>query len=123
HILQIRAEDYVRNIDPSLSSFTWNVDTTPPATSINSATDGNKSTVTNGSTNKSTSMTLTFSGTDTGGVDHFECSIDNSNFTICTSPVQFTSVNLGDGVHMFKVLSEENSTNKDPSPAAFTSTV
>src|SRR5437867_3475607 len=123
HILQIRAEDNVRNIDPSLSSFTWNVDTTPPATSINSATDGNKSAVTNAGTTKSTSMTFAFSGTDTGGVDHFECSIDNSNFTICTSPIQFTSVNLGDGTHTFKVLSEDNSTNKDPSPSSFTWTV
>src|SRR5438093_985766 len=112
HILQIRAEDNVRNIDPSSSSFTWNVDTTPPATSINSATDGNKSAVTNAGTTKSTSMTFAFSGTDTGGVDHFECSIDNSNFTICTSPIQFNSVNLGDGTHTFRVLSEDNSTNK-----------
>ena len=123
HILQIRAEDNVRNIDPSSSSFTWNVDTTPPATSINSATDGNKSAVTNGGTTKSTSMIFGFSGTDTGGVGHFECSIDNSNFTICTSPIQFTSVNLGDGTHTFRVLSEDNSTNKDPSPASFTWTV
>src|SRR5437867_2691416 len=123
HILQIRAEDNVRNIDPSSSSFTWNVDTTPPATSINSATDGNKSAVTNAGTTKSTSMTFAFSGTDTGGVDHFECSIDNSNFTICTSPIQFNSVNLGDGTHTFRVLSEDNSTNKDPSPASFTWTV
>src|SRR5207344_1158869 len=123
HILQIRAEDNVGNIGPPSSSFTWTVDTTPPATSINAATDGNKSAVTNAGTTKSTSMTFAFSGTDTGGVDHFECSIDNSNFTICTSPIQFTSVNLGDGTHTFRVLSEDNSSNKDPSPASFTWTV
>ena len=123
HILEVRTEDNVGNISPSTSSFTWTVDTTPPATSINSATDGNKSAVTNGGTTKSTSMTFIFSGTDTGGVDHFECSMDNSNFTVCTSPIQFTSVNLGDGTHTFKVLSEDNSTNKDPSPASFTWTV
>ncbi len=123
HILQMRSEDNVGNVGPSPASFTWTVDTTPPATSINSATDGNKSAVTNGGPTKSTSMTFTFSGTDTGGVDHFECSLDNSNFTMCISPIQFTSVNLDDGTHTFRVLSEDNSTNKDPSPATFTWTV
>jgi hypothetical protein len=123
HILKVRAQDTVGNIGPSPSSFTWTVDTTPPATSINSSVDGNKSAVTNDGTTKSTSMTFTFSGTDTGGVDHFECSLDNSNFTICTSPIQFTSVNLDDGTHTFRVLSEDNSTNKDPTPATFTWTV
>ncbi|HEY1247959.1 MAG TPA: Ig-like domain-containing protein, partial [Nitrososphaera sp.] len=122
HILQLRAEDIVGNVGAS-SSYTWTVDTTPPATSVNSATDGNKSAVTNDGTTKSTSMTFTFSGTDTGGVDHFECSLDNSNFTICISPILFNSVNLKDGLHTFEVLSEDNSTNKDPSPASFTWTV
>ncbi len=105
HILELRAKDNAGNTSPSPSSFTWSVDTTPPATSINSATGANKSAVTNGGTTKSTSMKLAFSGTDTGGVDHFECSMDNSNFTICTSPIQFTSVNIGDGTHIFRVLS------------------
>ncbi|HSN96256.1 MAG TPA: Ig-like domain-containing protein, partial [Nitrososphaeraceae archaeon] len=88
-----------------------------------SATDGNKSAVTNGGTTRSTSMTFAFTGTDTGGVDHFECSLDNSNFTICVSPIQFTSVNLDDGTHTFRVLSEDNSTNKDLSPASYIWTV
>ena len=122
HILQLRSEDRVGNVG-SASSYTWTVDTTPPATSVNSATDGNKSAVTNDGTTKSTSMTFTFSGTDTGGVDHFECSLDNSNFTICISPILFNSVNLKDGLHTFEVLAEDNSTNKDPSPASFTWTV
>ncbi|MGB8573132.1 MAG: Ig-like domain-containing protein, partial [Nitrososphaeraceae archaeon] len=122
HILQLRSEDRVGNVG-SASSYTWTVDTTPPATTVNSATDGNKSAVTNDGTTKSTSMTFTFSGTDTGGVDHFECSLDNSNFTICISPILFNSVNLKDGLHKFEVLSEDNSTNKDPSPASFTWTV
>ena len=123
HILKVRAQDTVGNISPSPALFTWTVDTTPPATSVNSSVDGNKSAVTNDGTTKSTSMTFTFSGTDTGGVDHFECSLDNSNFTICISPIQFTSVNLADGTHTFRVLSEDNSTNKDPTPATFTWTV
>ena len=61
HILQMRSQDNVGNVGPSPASFTWTVDTIPPATSINSATDGNKSAVTNGGTTKSTSMTFTFS--------------------------------------------------------------
>src|SRR5437867_4204017 len=125
HTLAVLSEDTSTNKDPSPALFRWTVDTTPPTTIINSIVDVNQSSVTNGGSTKSTSMYFTFSGNDTDGVgiDHFDCSIDNSNFTICTSPIQFTSVNLGDGTHTFRVLSEDNSTNKDPSPASFTWTV
>src|SRR5678810_945905 len=95
-----------------------------PKTSINSATDGNKSAVTNGGTTKSTSMTFAFSGNDTGGIgiDHFECSTDNSDFVTCTSP--FTLPNsLKDGTHAFRVLSEDKVGNRGSSPASFNWTV
>ena len=69
-------------------------------------------------------LSFEFSGNDTGvGISNFECSIDNSNFSACSSPVQFTSANITDGTHTFEVLSVDNSTNKDPSPASFNWTV
>src|SRR4030095_323190 len=117
-------EDNVGNMNLTPASFSWSIDTVPPTTTINTAIDGNKSAITNGTNTKSNSIVFKFSGNDTGvGISNFECSIDNSNFTICTSPIQFTSVNLGDGTHTFRVLSEDHSTNKDPSPASFTWTV
>src|SRR6476646_3023818 len=125
HVFKVLSEDGVGNIDPSPASFNWTLDIVPPTTSIKSAIDGNKSTITNGTSTNSKSVTFRFSGNDTKGVgiNHFECSMDNSNFTICTSPIEFNSITLADGNHTFRVLSVDNSTNKDPSPASLTWTV
>ena len=69
-------------------------------------------------------LTFTVSGTDTSieedeevGI-HFECSLDGSSFSTCTSPVQYD--NLGDGNHVVEIRAEDNSGNKDPSPSSFT---
>src|SRR5206468_3180268 len=125
HIFKIRAEDSVGNMNLTPASFSWGVDTVPPTTTINAAIDGNKSAITNGSNTKSNSVVFKFSGNDTGGVgvDHLECSLDGASFTTCTSPVQLTPTNITDGSHTFRVLSEDNSSNKDPSPASFNWTV
>ncbi len=61
-------------------------------TTINTAIDGNKSAITNGSNTKSNSIAFKFSGNDTGvGISNFECSIDNSNFTTMyqSHPIHF----------------------------------
>src|SRR5438093_246161 len=125
HVFKIRAEDNVGNKDPSPSSFNWTIDTVLPTTTINTVIDGNKSTITNGSNIRSNSVTFTFSANDTGGVgvDHIECSLDNSNFTTCTSTIQFTPHTLVDGSHVFKIRAEDNVRNKDLSPPSFSWTV
>ncbi|HEX5921449.1 MAG TPA: Ig-like domain-containing protein, partial [Nitrososphaeraceae archaeon] len=125
HMFRVLSEDNVGNNDPSPELFTWTVDTIAPNTIINSAIDGNNSTITNSSSTKSNAVMFNFSGNDTGGVgvDHLECSLDGTSFSTCTSPVQFTSANITDGTHTFEVLSVDNSTNKDPSPASFIWTV
>jgi hypothetical protein len=124
HIFRVLPEDKVGNRGTSPASFNWTVDTVPPTTIIDSATDGNKSSVTNGNSTKSASMTFTFSGNDTGGIgiDHFECSIDNSDFVTCTSPFTFPNL-LRDGTHIFRVLSEDKVGNRGTSPASFNWTV
>ena len=69
-------------------------------------------------------MIFLFSSIDSGvGVDHSECSIDNSKFTVCTSPLQFTSTNLGDGIHTLKILSDDKVGNKALAPSSFNWTV
>ncbi|TLX89874.1 MAG: hypothetical protein E6K94_08920, partial [Thaumarchaeota archaeon] len=125
HTLNITSEDNVGNLSPSPSSFNWTVDTVPPTTTIDTAIDGNKSAITNGSNTGSNSVTFTFSANDTGGkegkgvgINVFECSIDNSNFTTCASPVQFTSANISDGHHIFKVFSKDGVGNRDLSPSS-----
>ena len=100
----------------------WIVDTTAPETNIDSITDGHNETIIMDGNSSSNSMIVQFAGTDTGvGVEHFECSIDNSDFVACTSPLQFDS--LSDGSHLLTVISVDDSTNKDPSPALFSWTV
>jgi len=124
HIIQARAVDISGNKDQSPASFTWTVDTVPPDTNINSVLDGGNNKLTNGSDTSSTKVTLTFSGIDTGveegeknGINHFECSIDDSSSTSCTSPVEYNS--LANGSHTVKIIAVDNSGNKDPSPAFF----
>ena len=122
HTFEVLSVDNSTNSDPSPAQFTWNVDTVPPETTILSASDGNQSTVTIGQNTSSKLMTIAFSGNDTGGVgvDHLECSLDGASFTTCTSPIQYTTPQITDGTHTFEVLSVDNSTNSDPSPAQFT---
>src|SRR5213083_1220604 len=124
HTFRVRSEDKDRIKDLTPASFRWTVDATPPATSINSAIDGNNNTISSNGNSQSTSMKFIFSGTDTGGVgvDHFECNIDNSKFVTCTSPFIFPNL-LKDGTHTFEVLSEDKNGNKDLTPASFRWTV
>src|SRR6187402_1992017 len=106
HIFKIGAEDNVGNMNPAPTSFSWNIDTVAPTTIINNVMDGNRSTITNGSNTRSSSIIFEFAGNDTGiGIRHFECSIDNSNFTSCTSPAQ--SNNLTEGYHSVKIRSQD----------------
>ena len=127
HILEVRAEDKVGNISPP-SSFTWTVDTVPPDAIIDSATDGNGTIVKTAGNISSNSMIFNFSGIDSGGkegsgvgIDHFECSLDNSNFTACNGPVRAN--NMADGTHILEVRAEDNVGNISPSPSSFTWTV
>ena len=64
HTFRVLPEDKVGNRGSSPASFNWTVDTASPTTRIDSATDGNKSTITNDGRTKSTSMAFTFSGND-----------------------------------------------------------
>jgi hypothetical protein len=124
YTLEIRAHDRVGNIDPSSASFTWTVDTSPPTTTIDSATDGNNRVINAGGNSSSNSMIFLFSSIDSGvGADHSECSIDNSNFTVCTSPIQFTPTKLEDGTHILQIISEDKVGNRGSSPASFNWTV
>jgi parallel beta-helix repeat protein/predicted outer membrane repeat protein len=91
------------------------VDTTAPDTSIDSKTPA--ATPTN-----STSISFTFSGTDTdSGVRSFECDLDGGGFTACGSPRSFTG--LIQGVHTFEVIAINFLGMADPSPASYTWTV
>src|SRR6188508_586205 len=129
HTFNVRSIDRVGNINLSPASFTWTIDTISPNTTLESATDGNKIVMANGTNTNSKSMSFEFSANDTGGdgdkgvgINHFVCNIDNSKYVACTSPFVFPNL-LKDGIHTFTVTSEDNAGNKDSTPASFTWTV
>src|SRR6185503_4282736 len=122
HIFMIRAEDNVGNLSPESSSFNWTIDTASPTTIINNVTDGNRTSITNGSNTRFNTATFEFSGNDTGvGINSFDCSIDSSNFTTCGRPIQAT--NLTEGNHIVNIRSQDGVGNIDTSPASFSWTV
>src|SRR6476659_3557556 len=126
HTFNVRAEDRVGNKSSSPTSFTWNVDTVSPTTTIDAAVDGKKAPIDNGSNSNSNTMSIKFSGNDTAGneskvagISHFECNIDKSKYVTCTSPFVFHDL-IKDGIHTFTVLSVDKARNKDNTPASFT---
>ncbi len=96
--------------DPTPSSFDWTIDRTAPNTTITSAPP----TLTNNPV-----ATFTFISTEAGG--GFQCSLDGSIFTDCTSP--YATAPLLDGKHTFKVKAVDAAGNADKTPARASWTV
>ena len=134
HTFEVRAIDGASptpNVDPTPASFTWNVDTTEPDTTIDTATvpSGGGGTDILGDTppifTEFDSIRFTFSGDDGSGAGldptaPFECQIDGGGFSSvgCSSPIDFTG--LSDGSHTFEVRAIDAVGNVDPTPASFT---
>ena len=94
----------------------------PPDTTISSAVDRNGATITNGSTTFSSSIRFTFSATaGTNPIAGFECNLDNSAFSSCSSPATLT--NLAVGKHTFQVRAVDTLGNRDSTPASFSWTI
>jgi hypothetical protein len=124
HHFQVRAVDTSGNRDPTPASFSWIIATlTPPTkTTITSAVDGNNAPVQNGGTTTSSSIRFTFTATaGTNPIAGFQCSLDNSPFSSCSSPAALN--NLVAGPHKFVVVAVDTAGNKDPNPATFGWTV
>ena len=98
HTLQVEASDQAANTDQSPASHTFTVDTNAPAASINSGPDGPTS-----------DNTPTFGFTSNEGGATFQCSVDNAAFAACTS--LFTTANLADGAHTFRVRAIDQAGN------------
>jgi hypothetical protein len=112
HTFSVYAVDDAGNIDPTPAQYTWFIDTTDPDTTI--ATHP-------ANTTASTSASLTFSGSDTGGsgVINLTCKLDANAPTNCTSgSVSYSG--LSSGSHTFTVFATDNVGNFDATPATFT---
>jgi len=124
HTFQVRAVDTLGNRDSTPATFGWTIATiTPPTkTTITSAVDGNNAPVQNGGTTTSSSIKIAFTATQgSNPIAGFQCSLDNSPFSSCTSPAVFN--NLATGSHKFVVVAVDTAGNKDPTPATFSWTV
>jgi hypothetical protein len=102
HTFEVWATDEAGNADATPAVHTWTIDTGAPDTAIESGPSG---TVTK------RSGTFAFSSEEGAG---FRCSVDNSEFTTCSSP---TPVTVGLGVHSFRVAAVDEAGNVDPTPA------
>lgn len=120
HTFSVRARDGSGNVDSTPATFTWEIDPTPPETTITSSASGSGA-VTNGGLTGSSSMTFEFVATDNIAVAGIECSLDGAAFTSCSSPLALTA--LGEGSHTLAVSSIDTAGNVDATPATFTWTI
>jgi Big-like domain-containing protein/fibronectin type III domain protein len=104
HTFAVRARDAVGNVDASPATRNWTVDTVAPQTSISAGPTG---------TVNSRTATLTFAADEAGST--FECRLDGSAYSTCTSPKQYTGV--ADGAHSFDVRATDAASNVDATPA------
>ena len=105
HVFRVRATDLAGNTDATAAVHSWTVDTIPPDTIINSSP--------NHPTNQ-TLATFSFYATESGA--SFECDLDGSGFSACTSPVSYN--NLTGATHTFRVRATDLAGNADASPAS-----
>ena len=103
HTFSVRATDQANNTDPSPASRSFTVDTTAPQTTINSGPQGSTD---------DASPSFGFSSSEGGS--SFECELDGSGFSPCSSPRSYS--NLPDGPHTFRVRATDPAGNTDQSP-------
>jgi hypothetical protein len=99
HIFSVRAIDAAGNVETPPATHTWTVDTTGPDARIDS-----------GPPPQTREMTAVFrfSSGEAGAV--FECSLDASSFTSCSSPASFSG--LTESPHAFSVRAVDVAGNR-----------
>jgi uncharacterized repeat protein (TIGR03803 family) len=107
HVFRVRALDAAGNVDPTPASHSWTIDVTPPETTITSAPPAETT---------KTSASFKFASSEKGST--FECRLDESPFTPCTSPTTYSG--LTRGAHTFEVRAKDPAGNTDASPATAT---
>jgi uncharacterized repeat protein (TIGR01451 family) len=104
HALEVRAVDRAANVDPTPARFAWTLDGGAIDTLL-VALDG---ALTNDDT-----ADFTFTASKTGAT--FECRLDASSWTSCTSP--YATSSLEQGPHSFEVRARDAAGNVDEEPA------
>ena len=106
HTFQVRAIDPAGNVDITPATYTWDIDNTVPDTSITSQPSN--------PTNQ-TNASFTFIATETA---NFECQMDNSGYSACTSPKAYSSL-VSNQTHTFNVRAIDPAGNIDATPATY----
>jgi large repetitive protein len=101
HRFEVRAVDQFGNRDPEGARWAWQLDTRDPQTQILSAAYDERV------------ATFTFSSNEKRS--RFECSLDRSAFSVCTSPQRYER--LAEGDHSFLVRARDHAGNPDATPA------
>jgi hypothetical protein len=104
----VHQTDTAGNTGPA-ASYTWTIDITLPDTAIDTSPPDPSS----------PDVSFTFSSSEGGS--SFECSLDGSAFSACTSPQAYTG--LASGAHTFAVRAIDPAGNVDSTPASFSWTV
>ncbi len=103
HTFTATAVDDAGVADPTPATFTWQVDLTPPDTTIPVAPEP---------VDNSTTVTFELMADEAAT---FACSLDGADATPCTSPLVIAD--LLDGAHLLEVTATDLAGNPDPSPA------
>lgn len=107
HTFSVRASNAVGS---SETSYTWTVDTIPPATTLSSGPEN---------PTFATSATFTFSSPDATAI--FQCQLDGGTYTPCLSSTSYSGLAPGD--HTMNVRAVDPAGNIDATPASQTWTV
>jgi large repetitive protein len=110
HTFHVRARDAAGNADPAPATWTWQIDTDEPDTTI---TKKPRDPVNSGD------ATFEFSSSDL--VVTFECSLDSAPFALCISPKSYAG--LAEARHAFQVRARDLTGNVDLTPATYSWTV
>jgi YVTN family beta-propeller protein len=115
HNRDIYVTNFGSNEQPGNTLTILSITSNVPDTIITSSIDGNGAPVADGGSTLSTIIQIAFKGIG-NNIAGFQCSIDGSKFSACSSP--FTVSNLQAGVqHNFEVRAVDTSGNKDGTPA------
>ena len=104
HSFSVQATDAAGNTDATPATFDWEIDVTPPDTTITSGPAD--------PTNLAVAS-FEFTSSEAGGV--FECSLNGAAFAACTSPQDYAG--LAEGGHSFSVRATDAAGNTDASSA------
>ncbi|HVK75487.1 MAG TPA: Ig-like domain-containing protein, partial [Kofleriaceae bacterium] len=109
HTFEVAASSAAAVVDPTPATFTWQVDLTPPETTISQAPP---------LLDNSVDVTFEFSASE---VATFACVVDGGAAAPCTSP--FAVTGLLDGEHTVAITATDPAGNVEPAPASHTWTV